>query len=473
MLAPEVIESAEKRVGETICGKWHLDRVIGVGGMAAVYEATHRNRNRVAIKLLHPALSIEEGTRQRFLREGYVANTIRHDGAVRVLDDDVTADGYAFLVMELLKGESVEERLHRKGGFLPPHEALGIIEQLLEVLEAAHDQNVVHRDIKPDNIFLTDDGKLKVLDFGIARLHQANSKATKVGSFMGTPAFCAQEQARGRWDEVDHRTDLYSAGATLFTCLTGQHVHQAETSSEQLALAIGATARSLATVLRDAPPDLVDLVDTSLAYDKEDRFQSARAMRAAVKRVKAGIPPERKVVTPLPPSGARTFGPTELDPESMRPAGLMESYKRNRVLLGVLAATLLAVLIFIVSKPRAPKEPGARAQESGVSREKEPLPDQAPGPSEAVQATIGRKVDLDEEEPPGTDGPSDEAHPQVKGDAPPNKQIAPRVASPPSTPGKPAPASSPSPQAERSPPSDPKPFPSPTPSDEGMFDKRF
>src|SRR5690606_13718470 len=180
MLAPEVIESAEKRVGETICGKWHLDRVIGVGGMAAVYEATHRNRNRVAIKLLHPALSIEEGTRQRFLREGYVANTIRHDGAVRVLDDDVTEDGYAFLVMELLKGETVEERLHRKGGFLSPHEALTITEQLLEVLEAAHDQNVVHRDIKPDNLFLTDEGKLKVLDFGIARLSQGSSRATKV-----------------------------------------------------------------------------------------------------------------------------------------------------------------------------------------------------------------------------------------------------------------------------------------------------
>ena len=290
MLAPEVIQSAERRVGQTICGKWHLDRVIGVGGMAAVYEATHRNRNRVAIKLLHPQLSLDEGTRQRFLREGYVANTIRHSGAVQILDDDVTDEGIAFLVMELLRGESVEERMLRKGGALEVLEALSIADQLLDVLGSAHDQHVVHRDVKPDNVFLTEEGKLKVLDFGIARLHHGDTGATKVGSFMGTPAFCAPEQARGRWDEVDSRTDLFSVGASLFTCLTGTHVHEAETSSEQLALAISASARSLATVMPDAPLELVELVDKALAYEKEHRFQSARAMRAAVRRVMAGLP---------------------------------------------------------------------------------------------------------------------------------------------------------------------------------------
>ena len=355
MLSSEVVENAERRVGATIGGKWHLDRVIGVGGMAAVYEATHRNRNRVAIKLLHPALSIEEGTRQRFLREGYVANTIRHEGAVQVLDDDVTEDGFAFLVMELLKGESVEERMHRKGGALDVREALKITDQLLEVLEAAHDQNVVHRDIKPDNLFLTEEGRLKVLDFGIARLNQGDGKTTKVGSFMGTPAFCAQEQARGRWDEVDHRTDLYSVGASLFTCITGTHVHEAETSSEQLALAIGATARSLGDVMPNAPKELVDLVDTALAYDKEDRFQSARAMRAAVKRVLAGLPLERKITTPPPPSGAYTFGPSDLDPDSMPPTKLLEKHPKARVITGVVAAALLAVILFFLSKPNEPR----------------------------------------------------------------------------------------------------------------------
>ncbi len=369
MLSPEVVENAEKRVGETVGGKWHLDRVIGVGGMAAVYEATHRNRNRVAIKLLHPALSIEEGTRQRFLREGYVANTIRHDGAVQVLDDDVTEDGYAFLVMELLKGESLEERMQRKGGALEMREALQIAEQLLDVLEAAHDQNVVHRDIKPDNLFITESGKLKVLDFGIARLHRGDGKTTKVGSFMGTPAFCAQEQARGRWDEVDHRTDLYSVGASLFTCLTGVHVHEAETSSEQLALAIGATARSLATVMPHAPKELVDLVDTALAYDKEDRFQSARAMRAAVRRVIAGLPVERKISTPPPPSGVRTFGPDELDPDSIPPMKTHDMRPSMRIVAGIVAAACLAILIFFISSPDGPEiDPAEVAADESVAR---------------------------------------------------------------------------------------------------------
>ncbi len=299
MLAPEVIDQAEQRVGQTLCGKWHLDRVIGVGGMASVYEATHRNLNRVAIKLLHPALSLDEGTRYRFLREGYVANTIRHPGAVQVLDDDTTEDGSAFLVMELLEGESVEQRAIRKGGVLEAKEAVEIIEQLLDVLAAAHDQDIIHRDIKPDNLFLTEDKELKVLDFGIARLHQGDTRSTRAGSFMGTPAFSAPEQARGRWNRVDARTDLYAVGATLFTLLTGSHVHEAETPSEQLALAISAPARSLAVVMPEAPKELVELVDTALSYNKEERFQSARAFKAAVQRVAAGLPEKMTLRPPI------------------------------------------------------------------------------------------------------------------------------------------------------------------------------
>lgn len=407
MLSSEVVENAERRVGATIGGKWHLDRVIGVGGMAAVYEATHRNRNRVAIKLLHPALSIEEGTRRRFLREGYVANTIRHEGAVQVLDDDVTEDGFAFLVMELLKGESVEERMHRKGGALDIREALRITDQLLEVLEAAHDQNVVHRDIKPDNLFLTEEGKLKVLDFGIARLNQGDGKTTKVGSFMGTPAFCAQEQARGRWDEVDHRTDLYSVGASLFTCITGTHVHEAETSSEQLALAIGATARSLAEVMPTAPEELVDLVDTALAYDKEDRFQSARAMRAAVRRVLAGLPVERKVSTPPPPPGALTFGPNDPDPDSIPPGTMLDRRTKVWVLVGVLVAAFLALILFLVSKPEEQSAAdSAKAEEQPVLSPSLPEQTERPPTAEQLDAALNDESSGAEE---GTEAAPSEA----------------------------------------------------------------
>jgi len=371
MISAEVIAQAEKRVGQTVGGKWRLDRVIGVGGMAAVYEATHRNRLRAALKLLHPILSLDEGTRHRFLREGYVANTIRHEGAVQVLDDDLTGDGIAFLVMELLEGETVEDRMDRKGGVLDIAEALHITEDLLDVLCAAHDQGVIHRDVKPDNLFLTVDGRLKVLDFGIARLHQGDSRATKVGSFMGTPAYCAPEQARGRWDEVDARTDLFSVGATLFTMITGSHVHPAETSSEQLALAIGATARSLREAFPHAPDELVAYVDRALSYDKDDRFQSARAMKAELQKLRAGIKDIKTLPPPSPPSvrplalGALSHGAgytlhgDELDKEEHGHATLYRVKPPARILIGLLAAGVLATFILIIAQTndqRSPRE---------------------------------------------------------------------------------------------------------------------
>src|SRR6476659_5231365 len=116
VISDEVAQRVEGRVGTTIADKWRLARVLGIGGMAAVYAAVHRNQNKVAVKMLHPEQSLNNVVRQRFLREGYAANSVDHPGAVRVLDDDVTADGAAFLVMELLEGESLEDRRDRHGG---------------------------------------------------------------------------------------------------------------------------------------------------------------------------------------------------------------------------------------------------------------------------------------------------------------------------------------------------------------------
>src|SRR6185369_11312071 len=136
----------QQRVGLVLNGKWRLDALLGIGGMAAVYGATHRNGNRVAIKVLHAHCAVNENIRTRFQREGYVANKIEHPGAVRVLDDDRTADGVPFLVMDLLEGETLEARLNREGR-LAPGEALAICYRLLDVLSSAHAKGIVHRDI--------------------------------------------------------------------------------------------------------------------------------------------------------------------------------------------------------------------------------------------------------------------------------------------------------------------------------------
>ena len=278
--------AARLRVGLVMNGKWRLDELIGVGGMAAVYAATHRNGNRVAVKVLHPHFVANDSIRSRFQREGYVANKIEHPGAVRVLDDDATADGAVFLVMELLEGETLENRLRRRG-WLPADEALSIVYHLLDVLAAAHDRGIIHRDIKPDNVFITRTGLLKVLDFGIARLAESSAEQkvarTNTNATLGTPAYMAPEQALARSSEVDARTDVWAVGATLFKLLTGRTVHEGLTSNEQLVHAATRPAPLLVTMVGDVPGQLAMVVDRALAFDKLDRWPDARAMQEAMR----------------------------------------------------------------------------------------------------------------------------------------------------------------------------------------------
>jgi len=284
-LIDPLLVRARGRIGTILREKWRLDVLLGLGGMAAVYAATHRNGSRGAVKLLHSELSTSRQIRERFLREGYIANQIDHSGAVRVIDDDVAEDGSLFLVAELLDGETVEERRLRHDGKLSEDDALSIADQLLDVLAAAHENGIVHRDLKPENIFITRDGRVKVLDFGIARLRELStaSKATKEGSTMGTPAFMAYEQARGLWNEVDARTDLWAVGATMFTLLAGRCVHEGRTTQEVLLGAMTKTALPLAQIVPAVSPAVAAVVDRALAQEKEKRWPSAKRMQAAVR----------------------------------------------------------------------------------------------------------------------------------------------------------------------------------------------
>ena len=301
---PSVSDVAQARVGTRIRGKWKVDRLLGVGGMGAVYAATHRNGSRVALKVLHPQLSMLSDIRARFAREGYVANAVNHPGVVRVLDDDETEDGAAFLVMELLEGETTDARARRFGGRMPVEEAVQIADGLLDVLAAAHACGIVHRDIKPENVFLTKDGGVKVLDFGIARLRAEKLDddgapphlKTRTGVTIGTPAFMPPEQALGRTEEVDALSDVWAVGATLYMLLSGRIVHDAKTHMEVVIAAATAQAKSLATVAPDVPKSLVDLVDRSLAFKKEDRWQSARAMQTALR---AALPALSRAKSPV------------------------------------------------------------------------------------------------------------------------------------------------------------------------------
>ncbi len=297
--------SARDRLGRTLGGKYHLKEVLGAGGTAVVYRAESITGERVAIKVLHDHLSRSEEVCRRFVREGQLGNALDHPGTVRVLDYGGTEEGCPYLVLELLEGESLEERRVRSGGRLEMWETLDFCDQLLAVLEIAHAKSIVHRDIKPSNLFVTKTGVLKVLDFGIARFTDDTSSATstKTGTMVGTPAFMPPEQALSRPRDVDARTDIWSVGATLFTLLSGEHVHIAETSSEHLVKAATLHARSLARALPGVPANVEALVARCLAFDKNERWSSATTMRVELTFVRED--PGRRIGTSTSPPPER------------------------------------------------------------------------------------------------------------------------------------------------------------------------
>ncbi|CAN5924042.1 hypothetical protein BH11MYX4_BH11MYX4_08300 [soil metagenome] len=274
-------------IGRVLRDRWRIDARISRGGVGTVYAATHKNNgSRAAIKVLHPEFSRDEDTRSRFLQEGYAANQVNHPGVVRILDDDTSEDGHAYLVMELLEGELLETRRIRKGGKLPLPDVFEVGEQLLDVLAAAHEKGIVHRDIKPDNLFITQEGRLKVLDFGFAQMRsQFRPDVTATGFLLGTPGFMSPEQAVGNRAQVDAQTDIWAVGATLFTLISGEPVHDGQSAAEMLVAAANFQPRSLASVTSGLAPRLVELVDRAVAFDKADRWPNARSMQFALRNV--------------------------------------------------------------------------------------------------------------------------------------------------------------------------------------------
>lgn len=334
--------AALTRVGTLVQGKWSLVRLLGVGGSAAVYEAEHRNGRRVAIKMLHPKYAGEQGAQRRFLQEAYAANRVQHPDVVQVYDDGVDEHGNVFLVSELLRGSSLAELQREQGGALPPATAVKLVCAALKPLAAAHATGVVHRDLKPANLFWCEGGAVKLLDFGIARIAEApggGSLQTATGTWLGTPAFVAPEQARGRWTDVDERSDVWAMGATLFTLLSGQFVYRAETMNEQLGLAMTTPARSLASVGAFAPA-LVDVVDRALEFDQAQRFPNAAAMLQALVDVQSKLNDEPVAVHTL---------------ASVSPRLPASSWLRAR--WGIVLAAALVPFGYYTLRP----DPGARA----------------------------------------------------------------------------------------------------------------
>jgi serine/threonine protein kinase len=277
---------AIRQIGSTVCsGKYRVDRILGEGGMAVVYAVTQPAvAKKYALKMLHSRL-LESESAVRFLREGEVANSVDHQGAVEVFDVGIDNDGSPFLVMELLEGANVEDLGPGSGIPIDLPSALCITYQTLEVLIAAHRSGIVHRDIKPANLFIKQDGRLKVLDFGISRRGSGSAATTGAGFWLGTPAFMAPEQASADFGGVDARTDVFSVGATLFTMISGELLRDGEHPQQVIVRAATEPARSLAGILPSVPQAVVELVAKAVAFDRTSRWVSAAAMQVAVRTV--------------------------------------------------------------------------------------------------------------------------------------------------------------------------------------------
>jgi eukaryotic-like serine/threonine-protein kinase len=230
-LDPTPIFEPEALVGTTLDGRYLLGAHLATGGMGAVFRATHvYMRKEVAIKVLRPDLTASGEIVERFRREAEIAASLDHPNIVRVSDFGRSPEGYLFLVMELLHGESLFDRIRREGA-LPPDEAVPIVVQICHALEAAHARCVVHRDLKPENVFLARNPQggetTKILDFGIAKIADAaNVGTTQAGMVVGTPEYLAPEQALGV--AVDARADLYAVGLIAWRMLVGHHPFKAE-----------------------------------------------------------------------------------------------------------------------------------------------------------------------------------------------------------------------------------------------------
>ena len=271
--------------GAVIGGRFELGRLLGEGASGVVYEARDLVvRRRVAVKLLHSDLLGSEEHLSRFFREMRAAQRIRHPGIVAFIASGTAEDERPYLVQEFLYGQDMEQAL--ESGSLDLPAIFEIALQLLDALSAVHAAGLVHRDVKPANLFLFHDEfgglRAKLVDFGIVTLGSTAMELTATGRTVGTPHYMSPEQARA--GDLDARADLWSVGVLLFEALAGGLPFDDESPYEVLLQIVGTDAPSLATRRGDLPAGLIEVIDRALRRDVQERWRSATEMAAALRR---------------------------------------------------------------------------------------------------------------------------------------------------------------------------------------------
>jgi serine/threonine-protein kinase len=313
-------------IGATLGGLYHVERLIGVGGMGRVYQATHVHLGKAyAVKVLSEGRAKQPDATERFLREAKAATRIEHDHIVKVVNFDSDDAHRLFIVMELLEGENLADRIDR--GALPIDEAIEIARQTGDALQAAHEAGIVHRDLKPENIFITQKDSrdfVKVLDFGISKIKNpdhGDPKLTATDQIVGTPLYISPELARGM-ATVDHRTDIYALGVIMYEMITGSPPFTGQ-NHFQLLYKHGNEAPdppSQRSKKANIPPHVESAVLRALEKEPADRFESMNDFCGALER-------------PIVPRRARTLA------------------------IALLGAAVVAGVTFVLWPTEAPHEP--------------------------------------------------------------------------------------------------------------------
>ena len=347
---------------------------IGSGGMGVVYRADDLKLGRaVALKFISAELAHDEQAVKRLRAEARSASALNHPNICTIYDID-EHEGHPFIVMELMKGVSLRDRL--ASGPLKTHQLVDIGIECADALHGAHQAGIVHRDIKPANIFLTETGHVKLLDFGIAKLSElatadtttgGDRHSTAAGMTVGTVAYMSPEQVTG--EQLDARTDLFSLGVVLYECATGRHPFPGKTSGAIAAAIINQPPPAPATVNPDLPLRLQEVINNCLEKDRELRYQSAADLRADLRRLRRDLESGQSHVGGLSRSSGVAVEP--LHDSSVRSATGANAGGRPLSMLalglGALAIAVLAAVGYVATRDRAATPQPTAAPPTAIS----------------------------------------------------------------------------------------------------------
>jgi serine/threonine protein kinase len=395
---------ADSRIGSVV-DKYTIVRLLGKGGMGAVYEARHKLSRRFAIKFLLPELAANRQILRRFENEAKAAGGLEHANLAAVIDSGRAADGAPYLVMEFLEGEDCSSLLRRLGP-LPVRRAADIVFQACQGLAVAHKAGIIHRDLKPENLFLADAGDgsdlVKVLDFGIAKLRLPDgSNVTSIGAAFGTPHYMSPEQARGA-GEVDKRTDVWSLGVVLYELLSGQKPFQGDHSLHSIHEILNSDPPRLATLRRGLPAGLVTVVQRAMAKDVERRLPTVAALAEALGPFAGRDSPARiRRATPRLRTLPATVTGMLTKPERGRILdAISPASSRSVAMLSIGAGLVVAAVIATVvlkGRPAPHSEPMKDTTSSVAQARAQPTPSRTGSDDESVRTYLAAAETLSKE----------------------------------------------------------------------------